>query len=134
MKAKTIITGRQAEAEGQPDMAITLYKKEIARGCKNFTPYQRLMVLLRKQKKYKDELAVLNKGIECLQQQLTDHKTALFIKKPQRNKILRLSKDLAKKTGLMDKKGRALFWPEPLDNWLRRKQLVRKKIQAKKLK
>src|SRR4051812_39407419 len=104
MKARTIITGQQAEADGQPDLAITLYKKEIAGGCKNLTPYQRLMVLFRKQKKYKDELAVLNKGIECLQQQLTDHKTALFTKKPQRNKIFRLSKALAKKTGLMDRK------------------------------
>jgi len=51
-------TGRQAEAGGQPDLAIRLYEKEIAANCKNLLPYQRLLVLYRRQKKYKQELAI----------------------------------------------------------------------------
>ena len=126
-----IATGRQAEAGGQPDLAIRLYEKEIAGKCKNLVPYQRLLVLYRRQKKYKQELAVLTKGIYCLEEQLAEHKGALFSKKPQRNKIMRLSKALAQKIGLLDKKGKELLPPKPLEQWLRRKKIVRKKMQAK---
>ena len=124
-------TGRQAEAGGQPDLAIRLYEKEIAANCKNLLPYQRLLVLYRRQKKYKQELAVLTKGIHCLEEQLAEHKDTLFSKKPQRNKIMRLSKALAQKIGLLDKKGKELLPPQPLEKWIHREKLVRKKMQVK---
>ena len=133
MKKKEIpevATGREAEAGGQPDLAIRLYEKEIAGNCKNLAPDQRLLVLYRRQKKYKQELAVLKKGIQCVEEQLAGHKDALFSKKPQRNKIMRLSKALAQKIGLLDKKGKELLPPQPLEQWIRREQIVRKKIKT----
>ena len=132
MKKKEIpevTTGREAEAGGQPDLAIRLYEKEIAGNCKNLLPYQRLLVLYRRQKKYKQELAVLKKGIQCVEEQQAGHKDTLFYKKPQRNKIMRLSKALAQKIGLLDKKGKEVLPPKPLEQWIRRKNIVGKKIK-----
>jgi hypothetical protein len=131
MKEKEPISGRQAESSGQPELAIKLYEKEIARGYNDLLPYERLLVLYRKQKNYKEELHVLNRGIDRLQLQLTEHQKELFAKKPQRNKLLRQSKTLAQKLGLLNKKGDHLLLPQPLEKWINRKKIVQKKIKAR---
>jgi pantoate kinase len=130
MKEKELLTGRQAEAGGQTAVAIKLYEKQIAKGYNDTLPYERLLVLYRKQKNYREELHVLNRGITLLQQQLTDHQKELFAKKPQRNKLLRQSRALAQKMGLLDKKGEHLLLPQPLEKWINRKKNVQKKIKA----
>jgi len=129
MKEKEPISGKQAESSGQPALAIKLYEKEIARGYNDLLPYERLLVLYRKQKNYREELHVLNRGIDRLQQQLTEHQKELFFKKPQRNKLLRQSKALAQKLGLLNKKGDHILLPQPLEKWLNRKKIVQKKIK-----
>jgi hypothetical protein len=129
MKEKALISGKQAESSGQPALAIKLYEKEIARGYNDLLPYERLLVLYRKQKNYREELHVLNRGIDRLQQQLTEHQKELFFKKPQRNKLLRQSKALAQKLGLLNKKGNHILLPQPLEKWLNRKKIVQKKIK-----
>ena len=130
MKEKELLSGREAEASGQPALAIKLYEKQIAKGYNDILPYERLLVLYRKQKNYKEELHVLNRGIALLQQQMTDHQKELFAEKPQRNKLLRQSRALAEKMGLLTKKGDHVLLPQPLEKWINRKKNVQKKIKA----
>lgn len=130
MKEHSLISGKQAEAGGQTGLAIKLYEKQIARGYNDTLPYERLLVLYRKQKNYREELHVLNRGIALLQQQLTDHQKELFAKKPQRNKLLRQSRALAQKMGLLDKKGDHILLPQPLEKWMNRRKNVQKRIKA----
>jgi len=130
MKAKEITTGKEAEANQQPELAAELYEKELAKGYNDLVPYERLLVLYRRQKKYKDELRVLNQGIQLLEDQMTDRQKDVFAKKRQRTKLLRLSKTLAQKMGLLSSKGDHLLLPQPLEKWTNRRKALQKKIKA----
>jgi len=127
---KTPGSGREAEALGQPAVAIRLYEKEIGKGHNDLLPYERLMVLYRKAKNYREELHVLNRAIDFLQLQLKTHQQQLFAHKPGRSRLLRQSKALAQKMGLISKKGDHLLLPQPLEKWINRKKIVQKKIKA----
>ena len=51
-------------------------------------------------------------------------------KKIKKNeKVKQLSNSLMKTLGLADKKGIALYAPEPLPTWKKRKKIVEKKLQ-----
>jgi hypothetical protein len=70
----------------------------------------------------KDELYWINKAINNFQVKLAKSK-----RRPV-PAVGRLSKMIAHSTGLSDKKGNSVFQTPPLDRWLKRKQLVQKKI------
>lgn len=130
MNDKTPGSGREAEALGQPALAIRLYEKELGKGHNNLLPYERLMVLYRRQKNFREELHVLNRAIDFLQLKLATHQKELFSHKPGRNKLLSKSRALAQKIGLLSKKGDHLLLPQPLEKWINRKKIVQKKIKA----
>lgn len=132
MKDKEAGSGREAEALGNTELAVKMYEKEIAKGRNNLLPYERLMVLYRRQKKYREELNVLNRGINFIQLQLNAHHRELFAGKAQRNKLLRQSRLLAQKMGLVNKKGDHVLLPQPLEKWINRKKSVQKKIKAQR--
>src|SRR5688500_17650564 len=54
----------ELERNGELDEAASLYEKIIKADPNRETAYNRLMIILRKQKEYKKELALINKGIK----------------------------------------------------------------------
>lgn len=114
-----------AESKGDIDKAIILYEKAIRTGCADENCFKRLMILYRKQRRYKEELAVIKKGIALFAKKLVK-------KTPASARLKKLSKAFGQKTGLLDKKGQQLFMPEPLISWQKRALLVQKKISGNK--
>lgn len=115
-----------AAAEKNDDLALAekLYKKQMQLKAFNASVYTRLMILYRKQKRYKEELAIINKGIS----HFAEHKAKQSSKKNSSAAIKKLSKSLNKSLGLTDNKGNFLFDPEPVATWKKRKITVEKKL------
>ncbi len=86
--------------------------------------YNRLMVLYRKKRDYKKELATIKKAIKIFED--------IFKKRqPTFNRTVRsLSVALSKATGLADKKGDNLYQLGDLSKWKKRKELVSKKLKT----
>ena len=133
-KAKAIIqeqpaallkNAKELEKNGELEEAASLYEKVIKADPRRETAYNRLMIILRKQKKYKKELALLNKGIKAFKDRYESGK-----KKSISKKVEQISKALLKSTGLADKKGIPLFQNEPIGRWTKRKQIVEKKLNG----
>lgn len=110
--------------KGEWEKAIPLYEKLINTNPLEEKAYDRLMILLRKQKDYKKELAVINKGIKAFRDSYESHS-----KNSLNRKALQLSKALLMSTGLADKKGIPLYQVEPVGRWTKRKQVVEKKLK-----
>jgi tetratricopeptide (TPR) repeat protein len=116
---------REAEINNDLDLAAEFYEKAIKANKADEDPYDRLMVIYRKLKQYKDELRVINSGIKFYEN-LYKKKSEKLLGKNK--KLLQLSNALAKTTGLTDKKGNSTFYPEPIGRWRKRKAIVEKKI------
>jgi tetratricopeptide (TPR) repeat protein len=127
--AELLSTARQMEAEGNIPEAEKLYLQIIKSDPLNVEAYNRLLVIYRKQKEYRKELAIVNQAIKAhednfLQEQkkwITANKTAA-----------RISRLLAKGLGLINKKGLPLRQDRQLVNWHKRKSNLLKRM--KKLK
>jgi hypothetical protein len=124
--------GAAAEAEGNTKRAIELYESSIKKGIADPFPFDRLLVLYRKQRKYKDELRVILRGIEVFNEQLEEQQRLLLKRTKNANVLKRLSKAFGKSSGLTDKKGNHKYLPGPLSKWLRRKKLVEEKLEREK--
>lgn len=111
---------KAAEAEDNLGDAITLYQEVLQQDELNELAYNRLMVIYRKQKETKKELAIINTALVNYQK---------FYKAQQRTTktITTLSNKLNKAFGLTDKKGNSLYLPEPEATWQKRKELLIKK-------
>lgn len=126
----TIEDARRAEAEERSEEAIAAYNSLLKSDKANPFLYQRLMVLYRKTKDPKAELQIINKGIEALtedsRRQLADSL------KGRRNKseVEKLSSAFMRGAGLIDKKGKQTFQPEPIPTWLKRRAVVEKKLKT----
>jgi hypothetical protein len=130
--AEYIEQGAAAEAEGNTKEAVALYENSIKKGIADPFPFDRLLVIYRKQKKYKDELRVILRGIEVFNEQLEEQQRQLLKRTKNANVLKRLSKAFGKSSGLADKKGNLKFLPGPLSKWLRRKKLVEEKLDRTK--
>ena len=111
---------RQLEEEDKQE-AVKEYKKIALSYPVNEKAYDRLMVLFRQLKSPKDEMYWIDKAIGKFEKRF---------KKPairSNSKIATLSKSLLKSTGLADKSGNALYKPEPIGRWQKRKDLLIKK-------
>lgn len=114
---------REAEASENIKTAVGLYKEVISADEVNEDAYNRLMMILRKQKKYKDELRIIKQGIKKFEDFYAS-------KIPKKSKaITALSNKLNKSFGLADRKGNSLYDPEPIARWKKRKLAVEKKIK-----
>lgn len=114
---------KQAEADADFKKAATLYEAAIKRDDKDFHLYDRLMIIYRKQQLYKKELSTINKAIKNITQL---HKQKSHTSKNKT--ITTLSNALMKSTGLIDKKGKMLYKPQPILKWEKRKITVEKKL------
>lgn len=118
----------EAEASGDIDLAISLYEKNIKRGMADSVPFDRLLVLYRKQKRYKDELRVINKGIEVFSKQMEKQQQQMLSGR-NKSQLKRLSARFGKKVGLVNKKGNDVYVPAPVSRWLKRKEVVQKRLK-----
>jgi|SRR3954471_15983094 tetratricopeptide (TPR) repeat protein len=116
----------KAEKNEQLDEAMKLYKDALKIEPSYELPYDRLMIIYRKQKNYKEELKVINEGIKFFQKQHENKQQQLS---NSNKKIVQLSNALMKSVGLKDKKGKNIYYPEPIPKWQKRKQLVEKKMK-----
>lgn len=126
-KQTTLQQAAAAEKNGDLELAEELYKQEIDEKAFNASVYTRLMIVYRKQKKYKEELQLINKAL----QHFKEYNNNLSAHKLSNAAIKKLSKSLNKSLGLIDKKGNALYEPEPIPTWKKRKATVEKKLKKK---
>ena len=112
---------RKMESEDVEE-AIKEYKQIVLTYPTQEKAFDRLMILLRRLRKSKDELYWINKAISNF-----DHHYEKSM--PRHNKYIeKLSKSISKTTGLSDKKGNSLYVMAPINRWQRRKSLVQKKM------
>ena len=121
----TLAAAREEEKSGNNARAIELYEKARKEFPSQANIYDRLMILYRKEKMWKKELAIVNAAIAKF--------TALFqtSRLHPSKKIASLSKSILLSVGLSDKKGKSLYLPQPLAKWEKRKKTVQHKIGAK---
>jgi hypothetical protein len=120
--------GREAEAQDNAEAAIKLYEENIKEGYPDPFAFDRLMVLYRKLKRYKDELRVIKRGIRVFTDANEKRRKGMFETARSKRQVHALSAELMKKTGLADKKGNETYLPEPLGKWTKRKEVVEKKL------
>jgi tetratricopeptide (TPR) repeat protein len=130
--AEHIEQGAAAEAEGNTERAVELYESSIKKGVADPFPFDRLLVIYRKQRKYEDELRVILRGIEVFNEQLEEQQKHLLKRTKNATALKRLSKAFGKTSGLADKKGNSKYLPDPLSKWLKRKKVVEEKIDRSK--
>jgi tetratricopeptide (TPR) repeat protein len=117
---------RNLEREGKLELAEKAYLKLLSGNPSIFQAYDRLLVIYRKQKEYRKELAAVNQAIKAFNNHLLDNQKEWMAK----HKVAaRLSKSLAVSLGVMDKKGLPVNDDPLLVKWKKRKALINKKLQ-----
>ena len=120
---KEIITNaKTAEDAGEPERAAELYEQALQQDKLNEYAYNRLMIIYRKLKNKKKELQVINSAIDGYEEFYAS-------KKHTTKSITTISNKLNKSFGLADKKGHALYRPEPIATWQKRKELLQKRMK-----
>ena len=115
---------KSAEEEGNIEEATALYEKAIKQRPLLEQPYNRLMIIYRKNKKYKEELRVIDKALNLFIAHYEKKKAAFKVT----DKVARLSKAILKTIG----EGSKAFensYPQPVQKWLTRKKTVEKKLK-----
>jgi hypothetical protein len=119
---KTIEEANEAEEKEDISLAIKDYEEAIKLNPLSEKAYDRLMILYRKEKNYKSELKLINTGIKAFENFYRSRKSGS-------KKIAEISKKLNRSFGFTDKKGNAIYDPEPIARWKKRKVTVEKKIK-----
>jgi tetratricopeptide (TPR) repeat protein len=114
-----------AEKNSNYELAEKLYKKQLNLKTFNEFIYKRLMIIYRKQKRYKEELDIINRGLEHFEEDRINKST----EKNTSATVKRLSNSLNKSLGLTNNKGKLLYEPEPVPSWKKRKAIVQKKLK-----
>src|SRR4051795_962329 len=99
---------KDAESKENFEEAIKLYQEAMKTEPSDELPYNRLMIIFRKQKNYKEELKVINEGISFFQEQHESKQKNLIT---SNKKIIQLSNTFMKSVGLKDKKGKNTYYP-----------------------
>ena len=120
---------KKLEQDGETDMAAALLEKLIDAQPLNERAYTRLMIVYRKNKDYRKELAVIKKGIANFERSFKAQSRIRVTRK-----ITALSNSLLKSVGLADKKGKMLYEREPLGKWKKRMVVVERLLKGKKKK
>lgn len=117
---------REAEENGEPEIAAGLYAKAIRLDPHNEIPYNRLMIIYRKLKKFEEELKLINRGIETFEEFYRKRAGKLLSKHKGAERV---STALARSLG-SGRKG-STSYPEPIPKWKKRKETVEKKLGKK---
>ena len=119
---KTIEEATEAEEKEDASLAIKDYESAIEANPLLEKAYDRLMILYRKEKDYKNELRTINTGIKAFESFYKSRKSGS-------KKIAEISKKLNRSFGFTDKKGNAVYDPVPIARWKKRKVTVEKRIK-----
>ena len=125
-------SAKEAELNEDIDEAIRLYELNIKEQIADQFAFDRLMVIYRKQKAYKDELRVIKRGIQLFTEHTKKHLEEKVSAHKNKTQLVRLSNAFMKGAGLVDKKGNETHIPEPVNKWMRRQAVVEKKLKGKK--
>jgi hypothetical protein len=117
--------GAEEEAKGNLKEAAKYYESAIKDERADEFPFNRLMIIYRKQKLYRDELRVIKRGIKVFE----DFYKRQSSKTRKGKKLSELSEVFMKASGLKDKKGKLLYQPEPIGKWTKRKEVVEGKLK-----
>lgn len=117
-----------AEKKDDLELAEKIYNKQIQLKSFNAAVYKRLMIIYRKQKRYKDELDLINKGLK----HFDEYRKKQSSKKNINTNIKRISQRLNKSLGLTNSRGKELYEPAPIPEWKKRKATVEKRLKKKK--
>ncbi|MDQ6756700.1 MAG: hypothetical protein M3004_07170 [Bacteroidota bacterium] len=121
---QNIVDGIDAEKKEDISIAIKDYEEALQKNPLAEKAYDRLMIIYRKNKDYKRELRIVNAGIKAFAELYKS-------KKSGSKKIAEISKKLNRSFGFTDKKGNAIYDPEPIARWKKRKVTVEKRINKK---
>lgn len=116
-------SARLLEQQGETEEAVVLYKQIIRQKPLEELPYTRLMVYYRKQRKYEEELKVINQALDVFTDPYNKPPAKLIVRN---KKIEQLSKALLKSVN--NGKKSQPYYPEPIPKWIKRKEMVEKKI------
>jgi hypothetical protein len=108
---------------------IAHYQQQVQNGTTDPFPYDRLMIYYRRQKAYKKELHLINQALKVFFDQLKQQAGKTLASVRSRSSIKRLSEQIGRRAGLIDKKGNAVYLPEPLSRWTKRKKTVEQKLK-----
>jgi len=111
---------QQAEDAENNDLAIKEYEEILKADPLHEYAYNRLMILFRKNKNSKKEMAIINSGIR-------EYEKFYKSRGGKSRKISEISNKLNKAIGLIDRKGQNIYDPEPIATWKKRKALLEKK-------
>jgi tetratricopeptide (TPR) repeat protein len=115
-----IAEAKSGEENGQPEQAAELYEQALQQDKLNEYAANRLMIIYSKLKDQKKELQIIDTAIKAYEK--------FYASKKHTNKsIAAISDKLNKSFGLADKKGNALYTPEPIATWQKRKELLEKR-------
>jgi len=117
---------RQAEQAGHLQKAVKLYEQNIKEDYVDEYAFERLMIIYRKQKEYKDELRVINRGIDLFEYSLKEHLKQTLSRHIDGKKLETLSNAILKKTG---SKTQQPHFPDPIDKWMKRREIVKQKLE-----
>jgi tetratricopeptide (TPR) repeat protein len=121
--------GRALEGQKCYTEAAVQYAEILKMDPLHIDAGNRLMIVYRKLKAYRKELAVITKAIEAHRKHIESSQRA-WIKSHQ--KIADLTRSLAQTLGLLDSKGLPLYENELLEKWQRRRDVVLNKLKKKK--
>lgn len=119
-------TALQLEKQGDNKAAINIYENELKKRPLEPYVYNRLMICYRKEKQYKKELALATTAIEKFKALLQP------VKNTHSKKIASLSRSILISTGLTNKKGAPMYYPQPIAGWEKRKLTIKRKLLSKK--
>jgi hypothetical protein len=108
---------------------ITFYQQRAKAGSIDPFPYDRLMIYYRKHKEYKKELILINKALKIFADHFKKQAAAMLAVAKSKAALKRLSEQINRSSGLVDKKGNLNYVPEPILRWMKRKQAVQAKIR-----
>lgn len=124
--AEILDQARESESQGKLEDAAVRYEQLVKENSSDQLVFDRLMIIYRKLKLYKDELRIINKAIKVFEDL---HKKPARRNREKQQKLTTLSDAFMKSAGLKDKKGNLVYIPEPLSRWMKRRSIVEKKLK-----
>src|ERR1051326_2333258 len=120
---------KEAEEDDDVNKAVRFYEQNIKEDYADKISFERLMIIYRKQKEYKEELRGIKRGIEVFQKNMKERVKHSLARHVSDKKLEQLSSAILKITG---QKKEEVHFPDPVDKWLKRKEIVEKKLKTKK--
>lgn len=110
------------ESIGNAKEAAKLYRQSLKVQHRDEKAYNRLMVIFRKMKDYKNESFIIQRAIKAFEN-FHDERGKRISKQ-----VAGASKAIMKALGLINKKGEPVYMPQPVERWSKRLDWVERKL------